>query len=165
LHRIISDGTERSIFERATTAQLGFNRATSTRAHLQVGKRYKRDAVEDRMRRLAQVALLARICALTSVALAFDNGQYDNVSPDVRAWFKAVMAPNGVPCCDIADGHRTDYDFREGAYWVPIEGQWMAVPERAIVRDRGNPVGQAVVWYVHHRGSIIISCFVPADAV
>jgi hypothetical protein len=27
-----------------------------------------------------------------------------------------------------------------------------------------NPVGQAVVWYVHHRGSII-SCFVPADAV
>ena len=22
-----------------------------------------------------------------------------------------------------------------------------------------------VVWYVHHRGTIIISCFVPADAV
>jgi hypothetical protein len=41
----------------------------------------------------------------------------------------------------------------------------MAVPERAIIRDRSNPVGQAVVWYVHHRGSIIISCFVPADAV
>ena len=39
------------------------------------------------------------------------------------------------------------------------------VPERAIIRDRGNPVGEAVVWYVHHRGSIIISCFVPADAV
>ena len=50
-------------------------------------------------------------------------------------------------------------------YWVPIEGQWMAVPDRAIIRDRGNPVGQAVVWYVHHRGAIIISCFVPADAV
>jgi hypothetical protein len=76
-----------------------------------------------------------------------------------------VMAPNGVPCCDISDGHRTDYDFHDGAYWVPIDGQWMAVPERAIIRDRGNPVGQAVVWYVHHRGSVIISCFVPADAV
>jgi hypothetical protein len=34
-----------------------------------------------------------------------------------------------------------------------------------VVRDRGNPVGEAVVWYVHHRGSSIISCFVPADAV
>lgn len=41
----------------------------------------------------------------------------------------------------------------------------MAVPERAIIRDRGNPVGEAVEWYVHQRGSIVISCFVPADAV
>jgi len=51
-----------------------------------------------------------------------------------------VMAPNGVPCCDISDGHRTSYDVRQGAYWVPIEGRWMAVPERAVIRDRGNRV-------------------------
>ncbi|WP_167770998.1 hypothetical protein [Bradyrhizobium niftali] len=117
------------------------------------------------MRRLALCVWLAAMTALTSAAFAFDNGQYDHVLPDIRAWFKSVIAPNGVPCCDISDGHRTDYDVRNGAYWVPIEGQWMAVPERAIIRDRGNPVGQAVVWYVHHRGTIIISCFVPADAV
>ena len=117
------------------------------------------------MRRIALVALLAGMIALTGAALAFDNGQYDNVPPDIRAWFKGVMAPNGVPCCDISDGHRTEYDVRNGAYWVPIEGEWMAVPERAIIRDRGNPVGQAVVWYVRHGGIIIISCFVPADAV
>ena len=116
------------------------------------------------MRRFAQVALLAYLTALASVALAFDNGHYENVPPDIRAWFKGVIAPNGVPCCDIADGHRTEYNVREGAYWVPIEGQWMAVPGHAVIRDRGNPVG-AVVWYVHHRGSIVISCFVPADAV
>jgi hypothetical protein len=122
-------------------------------------------AVEDRMRRFAQLALLARLSALTSAALAFDNGQFDNVPSDIRAWFKGVIAPNGVPCCDISDGHRTEYDFREGAYWVPIEGQWMQVPTHAIIRDRGNPVGEAVVWYVHHRGGIVISCFVPADAV
>ena len=98
-------------------------------------------------------------------ALAFDNGQYENVPAELRAWFKGVMAPNGVPCCDISDGHTTEYDFRAGAYWVPIEGQWMEVPSHAVIRDRGNPVGQAVVWYVHHRGGIVISCFVPADAV
>jgi hypothetical protein len=39
------------------------------------------------------------------------------------------------------------------------------VPAHAIIRDRGNPVGEVVVWYVHHRGGIVISCFVPADAV
>ena len=117
------------------------------------------------MRRFARIALLACLSVPAGAALAFDNGQYENVPAEIRSWFKSVIAPNGVPCCDIADGHRTEYDFRDGAYWVPIEGQWMAVPERAIIRDRGNPVGEAVVWYVRHRGSIVISCFVPADAV
>lgn len=117
------------------------------------------------MRKLAALSWLAACCALAGSALAFDNGQYENVPPDIRAWFKGVIAPNGVPCCDISDGHRTEYDYREGAYWVPIEGRWMQVPAHAIIRDRGNPVGEAVVWYVHHRGGIIISCFVPADAV
>jgi HAMP domain-containing protein len=123
------------------------------------------NAAGDRMRRFAPFVLFAALSALASTALAFDNGQYEHVPPDIRAWFKSVIAPNGVPCCDISDGHRTEYNIRGGAYWVPIEGQWMAVPERAVIRDRGNPVGEAVVWYVHHRGSIIISCFVPADAV
>ena len=117
------------------------------------------------MRRLAHMLALAYLSVLTTTALAFDNGQYENVPPDIRAWFKSVIAPNGVPCCDESDGHRTSYDVRGGAYWVPIEGQWMQVPDRAVIRDQGNPIGEAVVWYVNHRGSIIISCFVPADAV
>src|ERR1700761_5024287 len=110
------------------------------------------------MRRFAQVVVLALTAALAQAALAFDNGQYDNVPHDIRAWFKSVMAPNGVPCCDISDGHRTEYYVRHGTYWVPIEGTWMEVPSRAIIKDSGNPIGQAVVWYVHHRGAIIISC-------
>jgi hypothetical protein len=98
------------------------------------------------MRRFVQIGLLACLSAAAGAALAFDNGQYQNVPADIRAWFKSVVAPNGVPCCDISD-RRTEYDFRDGTYWVPIDGQWMAVPERAIIRDRGNPVGEAVVWY------------------
>jgi hypothetical protein len=93
------------------------------------------------MRRLAQFAFLTCLSVLASAVIAFDNGQYENVPPDIRAWFKSVMAPNGVPCCDISDGHRTSYDVRQGAYCVPIEGEWMIVPERAVIRDRGNPVG------------------------
>lgn len=117
------------------------------------------------MRKGATVALLVCIFALAHAAFAFDNGQFDNVPPDIRAWFKSAIAPNGVPCCDVADGHRTEYDFHDGSYWVPIEGQWIAVPQRAVIKDHGNPIGEAVVWYVNHRGGIIISCFVPADAV
>jgi len=128
-------------------------------------RRCECNAVEDRMRKFAQISLLACCSVLAGAALAFDNGQYENVPADIRAWFKSMIAPSGVPCCDISDGHRTEYEFREGTYWVPIEGQRWAVPERAIVRDRGNPVGEAVVWYVHLRGAIVINCFVPADAV
>jgi hypothetical protein len=80
-----AETSESSIFERATTAQLRLDRATSNRC---VTKKWardtKRNAVEDRMRRFAQVALLGCVSALTSAALAFDNGQYDNVSPHIR---------------------------------------------------------------------------------
>ena len=58
------------------------------------------------MPRLAHMLSLACLSVLATAALAFDNGQYENVPPDIRAWFKSVMAPNGVPCCDISDGHR-----------------------------------------------------------
>jgi hypothetical protein len=117
------------------------------------------------MRTLLQVLPLAMTAALTSAAVAFDNGRYDDMPADIRAWFRNVLAPNGLPCCDISDGHRTDYDMRNGAYWVPVDGKWMIVPERAVIRGARNPVGQAVVWYVRRQGSVVISCFVPADAV
>ena len=118
------------------------------------------------MRRFAQIALLACLSALTGAALAFDNGQYENVPPEIRAWFKGVIAPNGVPCCDIADGHRTEYDMRTDGYWVPIEGKWQQVPPESIVYNAGNPVGEAVVWYVQQgANSYYIRCFVPGGGV
>jgi hypothetical protein len=117
------------------------------------------------MRRIRLIVTTVVAVALGNTAHAFDRGQYENVPADIRAWFKGVVSPSGVPCCDISDGHRTAYDVREGAYWVPIDGLWWQVPERAIIRNQGNPLGEAVVWYVNQRGSIVINCFVPADAV
>lgn len=113
------------------------------------------------MNGFAKFALLVALMCVARATYATDQGQFQNVPDDVRAWFKSVKSPKGVPCCDVSDGHRTDYDMREGAFWVPIEGTWMRVPEEAIIKDAGNPVGEAIVWYVHHRGAIIISCFVP----
>ncbi len=69
------------------------------------------------------VSIAVASVGATATLHAVDRGQFENVSPEVRAWFKSVTAPNGVPCCDVSDGHRTDYDMREGAYWVPIEGR------------------------------------------
>ena len=49
------------------------------------------------MQRLAHFVLLASLSVLASTALAFDNGQYDNVAPDIRGkvgdWYTAEMLP------------------------------------------------------------------------
>ena len=101
--------------------------------------------------------------AIGTPALAHDNGQFSNVSPSVREWFKGVKSQHGVPCCDIADGHRTDYDMRKNQYWVPINGNWMPVPADAVLDNVGNPVGDAVVWYSIYGNHVVIRCFVPGS--
>src|ERR1700716_479897 len=74
------------------------------------------------MRQSAQLVLFVSLTFFTGAAHAVDRGQFENVPDDVRRWFKSVRSPAGVPCCDISDGHRTEYDLRAGAYWVPING-------------------------------------------
>lgn len=90
-------------------------------------------------------------------------GQWDNVPDNIKSWFKGVKSPHGVPCCDVADGHRTDYDIRaDNHYWVPIEGEWRQVPSEAVIRNAGNPTGEAIVWYVKQNpDTIYVRCFVP----
>jgi hypothetical protein len=113
---------------------------------------------------LSPRALLVPMLLFAAAAQAVDRGQFEDVPDDIRNWFKGVTSQAGVPCCDIADGHRTDYEVRAGAYWVPVDGTWWRVPDQAVIRDAGNPLGEAIVWYVNFRGSIEIRCFVPADS-
>ncbi len=110
----------------------------------------------------ARILFLGAVCIFALPAAATDQGQYANVPANVRAWFKAVRSPNGVPCCDIADGHRTTWRGRsDGGYDAQIDGQWVPVPSEAVVENAGNPVGEAVVWYTKFNGKAFIRCFVP----
>jgi hypothetical protein len=94
-------------------------------------------------------------------AVAHDNGQFGDVPPQVREWFHNVRSANGIPCCDIADGHRTDFDMRKDLYWVPVNGTWLPVPPEAVLKNSGNPTDGAIVWYSIYGGQVIIRCFVP----
>lgn len=84
-----------------------------------------------------------------------------------RAWFKSIKAPNGVPCCDISDGHPTEMERRADGIYIPdplhAGGPWLKVPEDRIVKGAANPVGVATVWYVTYpnTGETFIRCFVP----
>ena len=92
--------------------------------------------------------------------------EWGDIPDNVRSWLKNVRSPHGVPCCDVSDGHRTAYDIRSDGYWVTIEGEWRKVPPESIVYNAGNPVGEAVVWYVPQgENSYFIRCFVPGGGV
>jgi len=106
-------------------------------------------------------------CGLGLPIPAFDNGQWDSIDPKIRDWFKSVRSKNGIPCCDMADGHRTTWrGTSEGGYEVPIADEWRKVPPEAIVYNAGNPTGEAIVWYVKQGENIYhIRCFVPGGGV
>src|SRR6266550_2971028 len=87
------------------------------------------------MRQSAQLVLLMSLTFFTGAAHAVDRGQFENVPDDIRAWFKGVRSPDGVPCGDISYGHRTEYELPAVAYWVLINGLWCRVPEKAIIRS------------------------------
>ncbi len=88
-------------------------------------------------------------------------GQYAQFSDEERAWFRGVRSPNGVPCCDVADGHLTSYETRGDVFLVPIEGELRPVPPESVVQHSRNPTGEAVVWYIKQgSGSYFIRCFV-----
>ena len=103
------------------------------------------------MRWPARVALSVPLILLAATAFAVDRGQYGDVPEHIRKWFKDARSPAGVPCCDVSDGYRTDYEVRGGAYWVPINGEWREVPDRAVIRTGGNPTGGAVAFWESHR--------------
>ena len=86
------------------------------------------------MRRLAPFVLLACLSVLAGTALAVDRGQFGHVPPDIRAWFKSVIAPNGVPCCDQFG--RTSHRLRRSRRRLlgPDRG-----PVDAGARPRGHP--------------------------
>jgi len=114
------------------------------------------------------------LCLITTSAYSFNNGQYENVDPKIRDWFRGVRSPNGVPCCDVADGHTTIWrksEFEGYEYDVPIDGEWFPVPNEAVVRNTNNPSGESIVWYVKQYNKGIdprpwhIRCFVLGSGV
>jgi len=111
------------------------------------------------------------ILVWASFAYGRDVGQIPpNLDPAVRKWFQSLKSNAGGFCCDVADGHRTEYDIRGTSYWVPIEGKWWPVPPDTVIYDAGNPFGEAVVWYSTTWGEDgayepKIRCFVPGGGV
>jgi len=109
---------------------------------------------------LAMVALCMNLI-VGSDALARDDGRYAN-SP-LKSWFDQLASGKGL-CCSFADGASVpdvDWDTQDGRYRVRLEGEWIVVPDSAVV-NKPNRFGPAVVWpYMDADGATQIRCFIP----
>jgi hypothetical protein len=83
---------------------------------------------------------------------ARDNGEFAN-SP-LKQWFDKLASGKGL-CCSFAD-----WDSQEGHYRVRLHGEWIDVPDAALVTEP-NRFGPAVVWPYQEGGRTQIRCFMP----
>ena len=110
---------------------------------------------------LAAVALCIN-AFVPSQLFAHDDGRFAN-SP-LKPWFDQLASGKGL-CCSFADGvsvQDVDWDTtNDGRYRVRLNGQWLVVPDAAVVTEP-NRFGPAVVWpYQDMNGATQIRCFIP----
>lgn len=97
-------------------------------------------------------------------AQARDRGQYANSSPEMKAWFDGLRSGKG-PCCSDADGSAVsdvDWESKGGHYRVRIEGEWLDVPDEAVITEP-NRVGRTMVWPMRGYQGLSIRCFMPGS--
>jgi hypothetical protein len=106
---------------------------------------------------------LALLIGAVPTAYGRDDGQYADMKPEIKAWFNQLASGKGL-CCSFADGVSipdVDWDTQDSRYRVRLHGEWILVPEAALV-SQPNKFGPAVVWpYMDSDGATQIRCFLP----
>jgi hypothetical protein len=102
--------------------------------------------------------IAALLLTLPILAQARDDGRYAN-NP-LKPWFDQLKSKKGF-CCSDADGKTTEFEMRTDHYWVPVNGEWVQVPEEAVITEP-NKVGHAMLWLTYDQR---IRCFLPGGAV
>jgi hypothetical protein len=106
-------------------------------------------------------AVLALVLA-SHLGHARDDGRYAG-SP-LKPWFDSLKSGKG-PCCSDADGSAVsdvDWESKDGHYRVRLEGEWIDVPEDAVITEP-NRVGRTMVWPLRGYLGVSIRCFMPGS--
>jgi len=112
--------------------------------------------------RIVGAALL--LAMASQIVLARDRGQFANANPEIKAWFDRLASRKG-PCCSDADGSAVsdvDWETSGGHYRVRIDGEWVDVPEEAVITEP-NRVGRTMVWPIRGYLGLTIRCFMPGS--
>lgn len=107
-------------------------------------------------------SLMLGLIGLATPVLARDDGRYAN-SP-LKPWFEGLHSEFGQ-CCTNADGYIVldpDWESERGHYRVRIDGEWVVVPEGAVVKEP-NRAGPTMVWKHYIDGHPHVRCFMPGS--
>lgn len=89
---------------------------------------------------------------------------HDHKRPELNGWFMGLKSNAGSPCCDGSDATSLDdpdWESKDGHYRVKLEGEWVDVPDSAVVQGP-NRAGPAMVWpYYLNGGMRGVRCFMP----
>ena len=111
---------------------------------------------------LARLAAAAILLLATGAVFARDDGRFAN-SP-LKQWFDSLKSGKG-PCCSDADGVTVsdpDWDSKNGHYRVRLDGEWIDVPDDAVI-TQPNRFGRTVVWPIEGTTGKSIRCFMPGS--
>jgi hypothetical protein len=109
-----------------------------------------------------RAALLLGLTTLATPAPGRDDGRYAN-SP-LKPWFESLQSEFGQ-CCSGADGSilsDPDWESDNGHYRVRINGEWVTVPDGAVI-TQPNRAGRTMVWKHYIDGHPRIRCFLPGS--
>ena len=73
---------------------------------------------------------------------------HDHQHPELNSWYESLYSGKG-PCCDGSDAKRVDdadWETKDGHYRVRLDGEWVDVPNEAVV-DGPNRAGRTMVWH------------------
>jgi hypothetical protein len=111
-----------------------------------------------------RISLLAVSLAalLVGGASARDDGRF--ATSPLKPWFDSLRSGKG-PCCSDADGvviADPDWESKEGHYRVRLDGEWILVPDDAVITEP-NRAGRTMVWPVKGSLGTSIRCFLPGS--
>jgi len=123
------------------------------------------DRGANRPRTAVQIVGAALLLAMASqIVQARDRGQFASANPEIKAWFDRLASRKG-PCCSDADGSAVsdvDWETSGGHYRVRIDGEWVEVPDEAVITEP-NRVGRTMVWPIRGYLGLTIRCFMPGS--
>jgi len=106
----------------------------------------------------------AFIIILPAIALCISPARgHDHDKPWLNDWFMSLQSRGGEPCCDGSDATRlddVDWESKDGHYRVRIGGEWVDVPDSAVI-DAPNRDGPAMVWPYYFNRKPHVRCFIP----